>query len=168
MVIFTVIHIAAHMHNFYELALADPNATTTGQRAIVFLEANFATGPGATGWVMTIALGTMVWFAMEKRRRANFERFWYTHHLFVVFFLAWQLHGVWCMIKPDREPFCSFNSIGVFWVRESLQPNFRLSLNKNFLAILACWWSHLDVRTDFTRSSLTSQDLHLQGHPAPV
>lgn len=115
MVIFTVIHIAAHMHNFYKLALADPNATTTGQRIVVFLEANFATGPGATGWIMTAALGTMVWFAMEKRRRANFERFWYTHHLFVVFFLAWQLHGVWCMIKPDRQPFCSFNSIGVFW-----------------------------------------------------
>jgi len=118
MVIFTVVHIAAHMHNFYELALADPNATTFGQRVVVFLEANFTTGPGATGWIMTVILGIMVWFAMEKRRRANFERFWYTHHLFVVFFLAWQLHGVWCMIKPDREPFCSSNSIGVFWVRE--------------------------------------------------
>lgn len=118
MVVFTLIHIGAHMHNFYELALADPDANTFGKRVLVFLQANFATGPGATGWIMTIALGVMVWFAMEKRRRANFERFWYTHHLFVVFFLAWQFHGMWCMIKPDREPFCSFNTIGVFWVRE--------------------------------------------------
>lgn len=116
MVVFTVIHIAAHMRNFQELAMLDPNATTTGQRILVFLQANFATGPGATGWIMTACLGIMVWFAMEKRRRANFERFWYSHHLFLVFFLAWQFHGMWCMIKPDRQPFCSFNSIGVFWV----------------------------------------------------
>ncbi|KAH7883001.1 NADPH oxidase B [Phlebopus sp. FC_14] len=117
MVVFTVIHIAAHMRNFQELAMLDPDATTTGQRILVFLQANFATGPGATGWIMTACLAIMVWFAMEKRRRANFERFWYTHHLFLVFFLAWQFHGMWCMIKPDREPFCSFNSIGVFWAQ---------------------------------------------------
>ncbi|KAI6112354.1 NADPH oxidase B [Pisolithus croceorrhizus] len=114
-VVFTVIHIAAHMRNFQLLALSDPNATTTRQRIVVFLEANFTTGPGATGWFMTLCLGIMVWFAMDQRRRANFERFWYSHHLFVFFFLAWQFHGMWCMIKPDRPPYCSWNSIGVFW-----------------------------------------------------
>ena len=51
--------------------------------------------------------------AMEKPRRANFERFWYTHHLFVVFFAFWSIHGAFCMIKPDFAPFCS--GIGVFW-----------------------------------------------------
>ncbi|KAF9238932.1 NADPH oxidase B [Melanogaster broomeanus] len=115
MVLFTIIHIAAHMRNFQELAMLDPNATTTGQRILVFLQINFATGPGATGWIMTACLGIMVWFAMEKRRRANFERFWYSHHLFLVFFLAWQFHGMWCMIQPDRQPFCSANTIAVFW-----------------------------------------------------
>jgi len=69
---------------------------------------------------MTLCLWLMVWFAMEKRKRANFERFWYTHHvsrrrlllsivalltdlgsiwrrqLFVLFFLCWQLHGMYC------------------------------------------------------------------------
>ncbi|KAF8452547.1 NADPH oxidase B [Boletus edulis BED1] len=114
-VVFTVIHIGAHMRNFQELALLDPDAKTTGQRIIVFLQANFATGTGVTGWIMTACLGIIVWFAMDKRRRANFERFWYSHHLFIIFFLAWQFHGMWCMIKPDRQPFCSYISIGVFW-----------------------------------------------------
>jgi NADPH oxidase len=71
---------------------------------------------------MWVALGVMVYFAIEKRRRApngGFERFWYTHHLFIPFFILWQLHGMFCMIKPDRPPFCSFNTIGVFWVRPS-------------------------------------------------
>lgn len=46
-----------------------------------FFLANFWTGPGLTGWIMTIILWAMIWFAMEKRKRANFERFWYTHHV---------------------------------------------------------------------------------------
>ncbi|KAG6891275.1 hypothetical protein C0995_008527 [Termitomyces sp. Mi166 len=114
-VVFTIIHILAHMVNFAKLAMADTSATTTGQRVLAFLAANFTTGPGATGWVMTACLAVMVWFAMEKRRRAHFERFWYSHHLFIPFFACWQLHGMFCMIKPDRPPYCSFNTIGVFW-----------------------------------------------------
>ncbi|KAK4685370.1 hypothetical protein P7C73_g4778, partial [Tremellales sp. Uapishka_1] len=86
------------------------------QRGVVgFLKYNFITGPGATGWVMTVALGIMVYFALEKKRRAHFERFWYSHHLFLVFFGSWQAHGMFCMIQPDRPPFCSAGTIGVFW-----------------------------------------------------
>ncbi|KAH9987187.1 NADPH oxidase [Russula vinacea] len=83
-VIGTAVHIGAHMVNFYKLALADTSAKTGGAKVVAFLNANFATGPGATGWIMTVCLGIM-------------------------------LHGMFCMIKPDRPPYCSWNSIGVFW-----------------------------------------------------
>jgi len=105
------------MVNFAKLAIADTDAKTGGAKFVAFLNANFATGPGVTGWIMTVVLGVMVFFAIEKRKRANFEHFWYSHHLFIVFFICWQLHGMFCMIKPDRPPFCSWNTIGVFWVR---------------------------------------------------
>ena len=117
MVVFTAVHIGAHMVNFARLANADPDAKTFGAKVVAFLDANFATGPGATGWIMTACLGIMVFFAGEKRRRAKFEQFWYSHHLFIIFFICWQLHGMFCMIKPDRPPYCSWNTIGVFWVR---------------------------------------------------
>lgn len=84
---FSALHIAAHMVNFTQLAIK----TNTG--IVGFVGANFLTGPGATGWIMTISLGIMVWYAREKPRRAKFERFWYSHHLFIVFFVGWQLHG---------------------------------------------------------------------------
>lgn len=114
-VFWSVIHVAAHMVNFARLAQADTSATTTGQRVLAFLAANFTTGPGVTGWIMNACLFIIVFFAVEKRRRAKFERFWYSHHLFIVFFVCWQLHGMFCMIKPDRPPYCSFNTIGLFW-----------------------------------------------------
>jgi len=112
---FTIIHTTAHMVNFIRLALADTSAIGVGPKILAFLAANFATGPGATGWIMNTCLFTMVYFAIEKRRRAHFERFWYSHHLFIPFFICWQLHGMWCMIKPDRPPYCSWLQIGVFW-----------------------------------------------------
>jgi predicted ferric reductase len=114
-VIWSFVHIAAHMVNFYHLAMTDKQAKNAGDFIVAFLAANFVSGPGITGWIMTAALGVMAWFAVEKRRRAHFERFWYSHHLFIVFFINWQLHGMFCMIQPDRPPFCSFNTIGVFW-----------------------------------------------------
>jgi len=112
-VFWSVVHIIAHMYNFARLAIL--SGSTTRERIEDFLLTNFTTGPGVTGWIMTVVLAVMVWFAMEKRRRAHFERFWYSHHLFIVFFVNWQLHGMFCMIKPDRPPYCSFNTIGVFW-----------------------------------------------------
>jgi predicted ferric reductase len=62
---------------------------------------------------MLFALTAMLLTSLEKPRRAKFERFWYTHHLFIVFFVFWSVHGAFCMIKPDIAPFCS--GIGVFW-----------------------------------------------------
>lgn len=111
----SLVHTIAHIFNLTWLTLANTSADTPAKKVAFWLSANFIIGPLWTGWLMWIALGTMVFFAIEKRRRAHFERFWYSHHLFVVFFLLWQFHGMFCMIKPDRPPYCSFNTIGVFW-----------------------------------------------------
>jgi len=113
----SVVHTLAHIVNLYHLTVEDYSAHTTGQRIAFFLAANFTIGPLITGWLMWICLGTMVWFSIEKRKGTarGFERFWYTHHLFIPFFVLWQLHGMFCMIQPDRPPYCSSNTIGVFW-----------------------------------------------------
>ncbi|CAB4421916.1 unnamed protein product [Rhizophagus irregularis] len=80
---------------------------------LMWLQLNFATGPGLTGYVMLISLFIMVATATQKARRAHFNRFWYLHHLFIPFFGAWAFHGAFCMIQPDREPKCS--DIASFW-----------------------------------------------------
>ncbi|KFY41393.1 hypothetical protein V494_03013 [Pseudogymnoascus sp. VKM F-4513 (FW-928)] len=111
-VFFSWVHTIAHWNNFAQIA-AKNNLGFVG-----FLLANFATGPGWSGYVMLTALMAMAITSMEKFRRANFERFWYTHHLFVIFFLFWSIHGAFCMIKPDFAPFCvsiGSSAIGVFW-----------------------------------------------------
>ncbi|KAG6049268.1 hypothetical protein E4U17_006873 [Claviceps sp. LM77 group G4] len=111
-VFFSWVHVIAHWTNFAHLA-AKNNLGFYG-----WLLANFTTGPGWTGYVMLIALMGIVITSIEKPRRANYERFWYTHHLFIVFFLFWSLHGAFCMIQPDVAPFCTgigTAAVGVFW-----------------------------------------------------
>jgi NADPH oxidase len=111
-VFFSWVHTIAHWNNFAQIA-AKNNLGFGG-----FLLANFVTGPGWTGYIMLVALMAMAITAYEKYRRANFERFWYTHHLFVVFFVFWSIHGAFCMIQPDFAPYCvsiGSTAIGVFW-----------------------------------------------------
>ncbi|TIB99426.1 NADPH oxidase B [Wallemia mellicola] len=109
---FTVIHVLSHQSNFARLAIHNG----TGFKGFFF--SNFASGPGATGWIMLLCLMTMLYFARQKKlRRANvgYERFWYSHHLFIPFFILWQSHGMFCMIQPDSPPYCNYNVVGVFW-----------------------------------------------------
>ncbi|KAI3528356.1 ferric reductase like transmembrane component [Colletotrichum filicis] len=111
-VFFSWVHTIAHWNNFAQIA-AKNNLGIYG-----WLLANFVSGPGWTGYVMLIALMGMVFTSVEKPRRANYERFWYTHHMFIVFFFFWSIHGAFCMIQPDFAPFCTSigtSAIGVFW-----------------------------------------------------
>jgi predicted ferric reductase len=111
-VFFSWVHTIAHWVNFGRVA-AKYNLGVYG-----WLLANFASGPGWTGYVMLLALMGMVMTSIEKPRRANYERFWYTHHMFIIFFFFWSIHGAFCMIQPDVAPFCTSigpAAIGVFW-----------------------------------------------------
>ncbi|KAL8699875.1 MAG: hypothetical protein Q9224_001217 [Gallowayella concinna] len=106
-VLFTWIHTIAHWNNFARLA-AKHNQGFKG-----FVLANFATGPGWSGWIMLTVLMVMLVTSLERFKRKNHETFWFTHHLFIIFFVFWSIHGAFCMIKTDAAPFCS--GTGVFW-----------------------------------------------------
>ncbi|KAI1088584.1 ferric reductase NAD binding domain-containing protein [Rostrohypoxylon terebratum] len=109
---FSWVHTIAHWNNLAQIA-AKNNLGIYG-----WLVANLVSGPGWTGYIMLVALTGMVVTSYEKPRRANYERFWYTHHMFIIFFFFWSFHGAFCMIQPDFAPFCvsvGSSAIGVFW-----------------------------------------------------
>lgn len=58
-----------------------------------FLLFSIHVGPGVTGVIITLSLILMVTTAVDQIRRSYFELFWYTHHLFIVFYIALMLHG---------------------------------------------------------------------------
>lgn len=87
-----MIHIAAHFFNINSLV------NTTKPQVIVEDDETaeniaFTTVAGITGVVITVCLILMVTTASEQIRRSYFELFWYTHHLFIGFYVALILHG---------------------------------------------------------------------------
>lgn len=46
--------------------------------------------------------------AHRRIRQQSFETFWYTHHLFIVFFLAFYTHATGCFVRDSVEPYSPF------------------------------------------------------------
>uniref|UniRef100_A0A671MT17 Cytochrome b-245 heavy chain-like n=1 Tax=Sinocyclocheilus anshuiensis TaxID=1608454 RepID=A0A671MT17_9TELE len=68
----------------------------------------FTTIAGLTGVVITLALILMITSSMEVIRRSYFEVFWYTHHLFIIFFAGLVFHGAGQQVTdpPHNNSFC--------------------------------------------------------------
>ncbi|KAL6480118.1 hypothetical protein MHYP_G00111510 [Metynnis hypsauchen] len=73
----------------------------------------FTTIAGLTGVVITLALILIITSSMEVIRRSYFEVFWYTHHLFIIFFAGLVFHGAGRIVRgqvstnpPHNTTFC--------------------------------------------------------------
>ncbi|KAF9286031.1 hypothetical protein BGZ68_003302 [Mortierella alpina] len=109
-VFFSFLHTFAHYYNFYKLAQADPVKHN-------FWHLMFVSGPGWTGHIMLIVLVAISATALPSVRAKKFETFWYWHHLFLVFFFFFSFHGAFCLLTPDRPPYCKdISSFWKYWV----------------------------------------------------
>ncbi|XP_070692708.1 NADPH oxidase 1 [Pempheris klunzingeri] len=62
----------------------------------------FTTIAGLTGVIITLALILIITSSMEVIRRSYFEVFWYTHHLFVIFFAGLVFHGAGRIVRSQQ------------------------------------------------------------------
>lgn len=111
LICFTWVHTTAHWTHFAQLA----KKHNTGFNG--FLIINLFTGPGWSGHIMLIVLMLMVVTSFKGLRQGSFQRFYYIHHLFVIFFVVLSIHGGFCMIRldtaPGGTPFCA--KCGSLW-----------------------------------------------------
>lgn len=63
----------------------------------------FTTIAGLTGVIITLALILIITSSMEVIRRSYFEVFWYTHHLFIIFFAGLVIHGAGRIVRKQEE-----------------------------------------------------------------
>ncbi|KAK4455340.1 FAD-binding domain-containing protein [Podospora aff. communis PSN243] len=100
--LFTVIHTAAHLVNFY-------NIEKTQIRPVTAFQINHLQAGGITGHVMLFCMLMMYTTAHHRIRQQSFETFWYTHHLFIPFFLALYTHTVGCFVRSTPEAYSPFD-----------------------------------------------------------
>ncbi|ELK09920.1 NADPH oxidase 3 [Pteropus alecto] len=113
------IHIVAHLCNLERYHLSR-SAETEGLRAalsqlgdapnesylnpIRAFHANpttelLTTIAGITGLVISLALILIVTSSTEFIRQTSYELFWYTHHIFIIFFISLAIHGAGRMVR---------------------------------------------------------------------
>lgn len=100
--VFAIVHIASHVFNVNALVLSDGKyeEVQSGDTA----EAVALTSiPGGTGVGITLCLIFIVTTASEQIRRSYFELFWYTHHLFIVFYVLLCVHGISGFVRKQTN-----------------------------------------------------------------
>ncbi|CAK3770513.1 Superoxide-generating NADPH oxidase heavy chain subunit B [Lecanosticta acicola] len=107
MLIWTTVHVAAHYVNFF-------NVERSQVRKEAAVQIHYTQAGGITGHVMLLCMLLMYTTAHHKIRQQSYETFWYTHHLFVPFFLAMYTHATGCFVRDSVKPYSPFAGRG-FW-----------------------------------------------------
>ncbi|KAM6284630.1 NADPH oxidase 2 [Spheniscus humboldti] len=76
--------------NFYRKTIGNP---------VGGLYVAFTYLAGLTGVIITLALILIITSSTKTIRRSYFEVFWYTHHLFVIFFIGLVIHGAGRIVR---------------------------------------------------------------------
>ncbi|KIW88218.1 uncharacterized protein Z519_11329 [Cladophialophora bantiana CBS 173.52] len=101
MLVFTTVHVTGHYVNFF-------NVEKNQIRPETAIQIHYAQAGGITGHIMLLCMLFMYTTAHQKIRQQSFETFWYTHHLFIPFFLAMYTHAVGCFVRDTADPFSPF------------------------------------------------------------
>ncbi|KAJ5272996.1 NADPH oxidase (NoxA) [Penicillium angulare] len=101
MLFFTLLHVAAHYVNFY-------NIEKDQIRPVLAIELHYKSAAGITGHVMLLCMLLIYTTAHARIRQQAFETFWYTHHLFIPFMLALYTHATGCFVRDSVEPISPF------------------------------------------------------------
>ena len=99
--IFTVMHCIGHGFNFYHISTQPAEDLTCLFREVFhrshtlpkFSYWVFLTMTGFTSILLTLVTIIIFVFATQYARRYTFQAFWYTHHLYVLFYILTFLHG---------------------------------------------------------------------------
>lgn len=91
----TLVHCVSHFWNFHQYTITPlPMLQAIGRNAVPNLnQLAFKTVSGATGHAVLLVMVLMYSSAVESIRRPMFEVFWFTHHLFLLYYGFLSFHG---------------------------------------------------------------------------
>ncbi|KAJ1535831.1 hypothetical protein HK096_001578 [Nowakowskiella sp. JEL0078] len=94
MLFFTWVHVNAHYVNFFTVQLK-----LFSKLPLYAWQIHYTTVAGSTGHIMLVIMFLMYTSAKIDVRRRKFEYFWYTHHLYFIFYILLFVHGLGCFVK---------------------------------------------------------------------
>jgi NADPH oxidase len=138
MMLFALIHTNAHYTNFfiveYQLSQAKLGSA---------FEIHYTQWGGATGHIMLLICFLMFTSAKQQVKHKNFEIFWYTHHLFVPFYLCLFSHAWGCFVKSADTKACkgynsNYGTVPIFmiYLAERLLRYYRSELKTELTKVI--------------------------------
>ncbi|KAL9045608.1 MAG: hypothetical protein Q9214_001374 [Letrouitia sp. 1 TL-2023] len=97
----SICHTSAHYVNFF-------NVERNALRPDTAVQIHYTQVGGVTGHVMLLCMLLMYTTAHHRIRQQSYETFWYTHHLFVPFLLAFYTHATGCFVRDSKLPYSPF------------------------------------------------------------
>ena len=97
----TTVHVCCHYVNFINIEISQ-------LRPVKALQIHYSEANGITGHTMILCMLFIFTTAHHKIRHQAFEAFWYTHHLFIPFFLALYTHATGCFVRSSKLPYSPF------------------------------------------------------------
>jgi predicted ferric reductase len=120
------VHICSHYYNYYSISSGDLQALKNIRLVPGDAGANptpndlaFTSLPGWSGHLVTVIMLFMYTTAVSGVRRPMFEVFWFTHHLFILFFGILCFHGAGGILEPPNF-WCWFIGPGVLYLIERI------------------------------------------------
>uniref|UniRef100_A0A8C9FQA2 NADPH oxidase 3 n=1 Tax=Pavo cristatus TaxID=9049 RepID=A0A8C9FQA2_PAVCR len=114
---------------------------------------------GVTGVMITVAFVLIVTSSTELIRRSCYEVFWYTHHLFVVFFIGLIIHGTGQLIRGQTPHSLLLHNITyckehyLEWEKATQCPLPQFSGNKPVVRVMFAFLKPFTILQVVTHSS---------------
>jgi NADPH oxidase len=138
MLLFALIHTNAHYTNFFIVEYQLPAAKLGSA-----FDIHYTQWGGATGHTMLLICFLMFTSAKQQVKHKNFEIFWYTHHLFVPFYLCLFSHAFGCFVKSADTRACkgynsNYGTVPVFfiYIAERLLRYYRSGLETTLTKVI--------------------------------
>lgn len=80
------------------------NVERLNVRPVKAVQVHYTQAGGITGHVMLLCMLLIYTTSHHRIRQQSFETFWYTHHLFVPFFLSFYTHATGCFVRDTTDP----------------------------------------------------------------
>jgi NADPH oxidase len=119
----TVIHIMSHFYNFKQYTLASlPQLQAIGRNSIPTLQGlAFQSISGATGHIVVLIMVLMYSSAVESIRRPMFEIFWFTHHLFILYYGILSFHGAAALLEPPTFVYWIVGPLALYFIERTVR-----------------------------------------------
>eukprot|EP00026_Physarum_polycephalum_P006372 Phypoly_transcript_06414.p1 GENE.Phypoly_transcript_06414~~Phypoly_transcript_06414.p1 ORF type:complete len:527 (+),score=77.52 Phypoly_transcript_06414:145-1725(+) len=121
--IMTAVHCVSHFYNFhmYTIATLD-ELNAIGRTAVPTINGlAFQTISGATGHIVLLIMVLMYSSAVESIRRPMFEIFWFTHHLFILYYGILSFHGAQGLLEPPTFIYWIVGPLALYLVERTVR-----------------------------------------------